>query len=90
MASAAGLPIGSGSIDAVVLPHSLEIEPDPGAVLREAERVLVGEGQLIVLGFRPLEPVGPARGGEPWRLPARPRPAAVGAAAARLAGAAGL
>ena len=53
VASAAGLPICSSSIDAVVLPHSLEIEPDPGAVLREAERVLVGEGQLIVLGFRP-------------------------------------
>ncbi len=54
VASAAGLPVGSGAIDAVVLPHSLEIEPDPRAVLREAERVLVGEGQLIVLGFRPL------------------------------------
>ena len=53
VASAAGLPITTGSIDAVVLPHSLEIEPDPGAVLREAERVLVGEGQLLVLGFRP-------------------------------------
>lgn len=53
VASAAGLPIASGSIDAVVLPHSLEIEPDPRAVLRETERVLVGEGQLIVLGFRP-------------------------------------
>lgn len=53
VASAAGLPISSGTIDAVVLPHSLEIEPDPGAVLREAERVLLGEGQLIVLGFRP-------------------------------------
>jgi SAM-dependent methyltransferase len=53
VASAAGLPIASGTIDAVLLPHSLEIEPDPGAVLREAERVLVGEGQLIVLGFRP-------------------------------------
>ena len=53
VASAAGLPIASGTIDAVVLPHCLEIEPDPGAVLREAERVLLGEGQLIVLGFRP-------------------------------------
>src|SRR3954451_11228672 len=53
VANAASLPIGSGTIDAVLLPHSLEIEPDPRAVLREAERVLCGEGQLVVLGFRP-------------------------------------
>jgi SAM-dependent methyltransferase len=53
LASAAALPIATGSIDAVLLPHCLEIEPDPGAVLREAERVLLGEGQLIVMGFRP-------------------------------------
>ena len=58
VASAAVLPICSGSIDAVLLPHSLEVEPDPGAVLREAERILVGEGQLIVLGFRPWSPWG--------------------------------
>ena len=53
MASPAGLPIATGSIDAVLLPHCLEIEPDPAAILREADRVLLGEGQLIVLGFRP-------------------------------------
>ena len=53
IASAAALPIASATVDAVLLPHSLEIEPDPAAVLREAERVLVGEGQLVVLGFRP-------------------------------------
>ena len=69
VASAAGLPISSGAIDAVLLPHSLEIEPDPRAVLREAERVLVGEGQLIVLGFRPWSLWGlraaASRGGYP-------------------------
>ena len=54
IASPAGLPIASGSIDAVLLPHCLEIEPDPYAVLREADRVLLGEGQIIVLGFRPM------------------------------------
>jgi SAM-dependent methyltransferase len=53
VANPAGLPIQSGSIDAVILPHSLEVEPDPGAILREADRVLLGEGQLIILGFRP-------------------------------------
>lgn len=53
IARPASLPIGSGSIDAVLLPHCLEIEPDPYAVLREADRVLLGEGHLIVLGFNP-------------------------------------
>ena len=48
------LPISNGSVDAVVLPHTLEFETDPFAVVREADRVLAGEGQLIVLGFRPF------------------------------------
>lgn len=48
------LPIANGSVDAVILPHTLEFETDPYAVVREADRVLAGEGQLIVLGFRPL------------------------------------
>jgi SAM-dependent methyltransferase len=47
------LPIQSASIDAVLLPHTLEFHADPQAVVREADRVLTGEGQLIILGFRP-------------------------------------
>ena len=47
------LPIANGAVDAVVLPHTLEFETDPFAVVREADRVLAGEGHLIVLGFRP-------------------------------------
>jgi SAM-dependent methyltransferase len=47
------LPIANGAVDAVVLPHTLEFETDPYAVVREVDRVLAGEGQLIVLGFRP-------------------------------------
>jgi SAM-dependent methyltransferase len=53
VANLAHLPISGGSVDAVLLPHTLEYAPDPYAVLREADRVLVAEGQLIVLGFRP-------------------------------------
>lgn len=53
VASLAHLPIASGSVDAVLLPHTLEVASDPYAVLREADRVLAAEGQLIVLGFRP-------------------------------------
>ena len=47
------LPIVSDSIDAVLLPHILEFATDPYAIVREADRVLVGEGRLLVLGFRP-------------------------------------
>jgi SAM-dependent methyltransferase len=48
------LPIANGAIDAVVLPHTLEFETDPYAVVREADRVLASDGQFIALGFRPL------------------------------------
>lgn len=47
------LPVTSDCADAVLLPHTLEFAPDPYAVLREVDRVLTGEGQLLVLGFRP-------------------------------------
>jgi SAM-dependent methyltransferase len=47
------LPVMGDCIDAALLPHTLEFAPDPYAVLREVDRVLVGEGQLLVLGFRP-------------------------------------
>ena len=53
VANPAMLPVAGGSIDAVLLPHTLEIAPDPQAVLREADRVLIGQGHLLVLGFRP-------------------------------------
>jgi SAM-dependent methyltransferase len=48
------LPIANASVDAVLLPHTLEFETDPFAVVREADRVLAGEGHLIVVGFRPF------------------------------------
>jgi SAM-dependent methyltransferase len=47
------LPVTSDCVDAALLPHTLEFAPDPYAILREVDRVLVGEGQLLVLGFRP-------------------------------------
>jgi hypothetical protein len=49
----AQLPVISDSIDAILLPHTLEFAADPYAIVREADRVLVGEGNLLVLGFRP-------------------------------------
>ena len=47
------LPVISDCVDAALLPHTLEFAADPYAVLREVDRVLAGEGQLLVLGFRP-------------------------------------
>ena len=47
------LPFASDSIDAVLLPHTLELVDDPYAVLREAERVLRPEGTLLICGFNP-------------------------------------
>jgi len=55
------LPFRSDSIDAIFLPHTLELMQDPYAVLREAERVLVAEGCLMICGFNPLSGWGVRR-----------------------------
>jgi len=47
------LPFASQSLDLVVLPHVLEFAAEPHQVLREVERVLIPEGQVIVCGFNP-------------------------------------
>ena len=86
------LPFASDSIDAIFLPHTLELVEDPYAVLREAERVLCAEGCLMICGFNPLSGWGARRlFAQYFRRPAFP-PAdaahALRAAAARLDGAA--
>jgi SAM-dependent methyltransferase len=48
------LPIASSSVDLVVLPHVLETSADPHLVLREAERVLIPEGQIVISGCNTL------------------------------------
>lgn len=62
------LPFRAASIDLVVLPHVLEFHPDPHQVLREVERVLIPEGQLLIVGFNPFSLWGLRR-----RLPACPQ-----------------
>lgn len=47
------LPFASSSVDLVVLPHALEFNSNPHAILREVERILVPEGQVLVTGFNP-------------------------------------
>jgi len=48
------LPLQNHSIDAILLPHTLEFEQNPHQILREVERVLVAEGKAIFLGFNPI------------------------------------
>ena len=55
------LHFASDSIDAVLLPHTLELVEDPYAVLREAERVLCAEGCLLICGFNPFSGWGARR-----------------------------
>ena len=52
-AEASCLPVESDSVDVVVLPHVLEFEPQAPQALREAARVLVPEGHLLLSGFNP-------------------------------------
>lgn len=66
-AAADHLPLASESLDVVVLPHTLEFHPRPHDVLREVERVLIPEGQLIILGFNPLSLWGLSRLMFGWR-----------------------
>ncbi len=47
------LPVESDSIDAVLLPHTLDYSDRPHEVLREVDRVLRRDGRIIVLGFKP-------------------------------------
>src|SRR5256885_11063605 len=48
------IPLAAQSVDLVVLPHVLENHGNPHEVLREAERVLMPEGHVVISGFNPL------------------------------------
>ncbi len=52
------IPICNESIDIVIMPHTLEFVHDQHQVLREVDRVLKPEGQLLLLGFNPLSIYG--------------------------------
>nr|WP_301288374.1 methyltransferase domain-containing protein [Natronospira proteinivora] len=47
------LPVESGSMEVVFMPHTLAFCDDPHGVIREAERVLAPGGHLLLLGFSP-------------------------------------
>jgi SAM-dependent methyltransferase len=67
------LPLAAQSVDLVVLPHVLEGHEHPHEVLREVERVLMPEGQVVVSGFNPASlwrarQIFAARTEAPWDL----------------------
>ena len=62
------LPFAANSIDLVVMSHVLEFHDDPHQILREVERVLIPEGEVVIAGFNPISIWGLRR-----RLPNCPR-----------------
>lgn len=70
--STSQLPLASQSLDLLLLPHVLEFSPHPHDTLREAERILVPEGHLLLSGFNPVSLWGVHRlldrgNGYPWQ-----------------------
>lgn len=64
---AEALPLEADSVDVLVLPHVLEFESHPHQVLRECERVLIGEGHVVLLTFNPWSLWGLVRLLLAWR-----------------------
>lgn len=65
------LPFECGSLDLILLPHVLEFNAHPHNILREAERILMPDGTLIISGFNPRSLWGMRRAlgsknGYPW------------------------
>ena len=52
------LPLRCRSVDACIMPMVLDFHQDPHGVIREADRVLVEGGHLVIIGFNPLSPAG--------------------------------
>ncbi|MBR9911936.1 MAG: class I SAM-dependent methyltransferase [Gammaproteobacteria bacterium] len=48
------LPLEDDSIDVVLLHHVLDFAVNPHQVLREANRIVIPRGHLIIVGFNPL------------------------------------
>jgi len=66
------LPLAGNSVDLLLLPHVIEFHPDPHQILREVQRVLVPEGQVVIAAFNPWSLWGVRRrfnrtaGAYPW------------------------
>lgn len=61
------LPLVADGIDVVLAPHVLEFTANPHKLLREIERVIIGDGHLILIGFNPWSLFGLWQGCLAWR-----------------------
>ena len=52
------LPLLEHSVDVCILSHALEFTLDPHHVVREANRVLIPNGYLVITGYNPFSLVG--------------------------------
>lgn len=52
------LPFAEKSVDACLLAHTLSYSSDPHRILREADRVLIDDGWLLLSGFNPISLLG--------------------------------
>ncbi len=66
-AAAEELPIASGCVNLLLMPHTLEFCADPHQALREADRVLAADGHLLILGFNPHSAWGLKHAALAWR-----------------------
>jgi ubiquinone/menaquinone biosynthesis C-methylase UbiE len=67
------LPILEHSVDVCILSHGLEFSVDPHHVVREANRILIPNGYLVITGYNPFSLAGLnkllpfRRSKSPWR-----------------------
>jgi SAM-dependent methyltransferase len=55
------LPFQENTLDLVVLPHALEFSDEPHRLLREVQRAVRPEGQVLIAGFNPFSLYGAKR-----------------------------
>lgn len=61
------LPVASDTMKAVAFFHTLDFCDNPHQALREADRVLTDDGQLIIVGFNPYSAFGARHAMTAWR-----------------------
>ncbi len=64
---ALSLPVASDTMKAVAFFHTLDFCDNPHQALREADRVLTDDGQLIIIGFNPYSAFGARHALSAWR-----------------------